>query len=133
MKLYPSFYTVAVPEGNELLLFNTRTLYFGRLDAALYRNVLVLVDDLNCGRVEKNSDEDVRSTAFLLRQKGFFVEDPVREREGVASRFEYRRKRGGHLGLTIAPTLDCNFSCPYCYERPERFTMSPETVSRIAE
>ncbi|MBL6956366.1 MAG: SPASM domain-containing protein [Chlorobium phaeobacteroides] len=133
MKLYPSFYTVAVPEGNELLLFNTRTLYFGRLDAALYRNVLVLVDDLNCGRVEKNSDEDVRSTAFLLRQKGFFVEDPVREREGVASRFERRRKSGGHLGLTIAPTLDCNFSCPYCYERPERFTMSPETVSRIAE
>ncbi|ASQ90488.1 hypothetical protein CHL67_05730 [Prosthecochloris sp. GSB1] len=133
MRLYPSSYTVVIPDGDDLLLFNTRTLYFGRLGADLYREVLLLIGALDDGGDARGiSNENARAAAFLLRQKGFFVDDPFRERERVAERFERQRGNRGHLGLTIAPTLDCNFACSYCYERSEPFTMSSETVERVA-
>jgi len=131
MRLYPSSYTVEIPDGDELLLFNTRTLYFGRLDADLYRKVLSLTGAPDNGNAGDVGNETVRHAAFLLRQKGFFVDDPSLERERVAGRFERQRHSRTHLGLTIAPTLDCNFACPYCYECPEAHTMSSDTVERI--
>lgn len=40
----------------------------------------------------------------------------------------------GRLALTLLVTEDCNFGCPYCYEKNKRpVDMSPETVDRLKE
>jgi uncharacterized protein len=54
--------------------------------------------------------------------------DELKMMDGVYSQ---RRFTPEVLGLTIAPTIDCNFACPYCYEdkRPGRIT--PEVEQQI--
>lgn len=50
---------------------------------------------------------------------------------------DYRMKRNLHkyntstMGLTIAPTLSCNFKCVYCYETPKPGVMSEETQGAL--
>lgn len=115
--LYPSRYNVIVPDGDDVLLFNTHSLCFGRLRASLYSDALELVESLNGETGDETTFSDqIRSVAFEMRQKGFFVQDPAAENTLVTSRFEQRKNTRNHLGLTIAPTVDCNFACPYCYE-----------------
>ena len=63
---------------------------------------------------------------------GFFVEDSVDESEVLQSRLRtvLNDKRAFHL--TINPTLECNFSCWYCYEEKKKGTiMSEDTVMRL--
>lgn len=38
------------------------------------------------------------------------------------------------LGMIVVPTLDCNFACPYCFEKNKRATyMSPEIEQRLCD
>ncbi|MFH1886174.1 MAG: radical SAM protein [Pseudomonadota bacterium] len=47
----------------------------------------------------------------------------------LASRFD-----ASEMALTLMVTEDCNFGCPYCYEKNKRrVDMSPETCDRLVE
>lgn len=131
--LYPSAYNVVVPNGNEVLLFNTHTLYFGRLDTSLYREAEELVAALRDNPGRKLPDSQAKQVAFELRQGGFFVEDREAEVVSVISRFDNQKQTRQHFGLTIAPTDGCNFACPYCYEHLNYASMTEETQRHVAD
>lgn len=59
-----------------------------------------------------------------LVQGHFLVEDDEDEIATLKTDMMTDRFRTDMLGLTIAPTLDCNFRCDYCYEEHLRVTMS---------
>jgi uncharacterized protein len=131
--LYSSPYNVVIPYGEEVLLFNTRSLQFGRLTASIYAEALESIAILNSGPPRYPIDEKIKHVLFELRYRGFLVDDPAQERNTVVSRFDRQRSNRGHLGLTIAPTDGCNFACPYCYENLNYTYMSAETQQHVAE
>ena len=55
-----------------------------------------------------------------LREGNFIVDDNENELELVRERLLRARYSSNSLGLTIAPTMDCNFACTYCYEKGHR-------------
>ena len=131
--LYSSPYNVVIPHGEEVLLFNTHSLQFGRLRASIYAEALESIARLNSRTSRYPIDEKIKHVLFELRHRGLLVDDPEQERNTVVSRFERQRADRGHLGLTIAPTDGCNFACPYCYESLNYTFMSDETQQHVAE
>ena len=52
-----------------------------------------------------------------LMYGGFIVKDYINELEEIRHDMYADRFSNNKLSLTIAPTSDCNFRCPYCYEK----------------
>ncbi len=64
---------------------------------------------------------------------GILVEENVDEYLKVFEQFNKKRFKKDKLFLTIAPTLDCNFGCPYCYEISKKSYMDLETENHILD
>ncbi len=75
---------------------------------------------------------DMLSDVLAAARKGNFVVDTDKDEV-----LDYETKRTAQkfsatsLGLTIAPTLDCNFRCVYCYETRRKGRMSAETRQNV--
>lgn len=74
---------------------------------------------------------DPETVAFIedMKNAGFLVGDEVDEISLIREKFISNRFSGKGLGLTIAPTMDCNFDCVYCFESektPEYMTVETE-------
>jgi uncharacterized protein len=65
-----------------------------------------------------------------LVQSGVLLPNDFDELDALRGRRHDRRPQG-YLGVTIAPTLRCNFRCTYCFERHPSETMSAETESAL--
>lgn len=67
-----------------------------------------------------------------LNSNGFIVEDAYDEYEKVKQLIKGINNNDENYRLIINPTVDCNFSCWYCYENHSLSTqMSEETMRRI--
>jgi uncharacterized protein len=65
-----------------------------------------------------------REIRELLVKARFLIEDDEDEIATLKVEILKDRFRTDLLAMTIAPTLDCNFRCDYCYEEHLRVTMS---------
>lgn len=67
-----------------------------------------------------------------LIKGGFIVEIERDETQEALNIIRDARKVSSWLGITIAPTMACNFSCPYCFEPKESMgTMSDLTSQKL--
>ena len=117
---------------NFLKQFEDATVFFNAVTCALAivdENFLRVVEDVknNCYD-EKKYDSQLISD---MKISGCLIEDDVDELE----RLEFFRNLSKYdmtkLGLTIAPTLDCNFRCKYCFETHPKGIMSAETQAAL--
>ena len=69
----------------------------------------------------------------LLAQEGLFVNEDADEVSALRLRYARDMANTKNFCLAIAPTLECNFTCPYCYEREVRHAgvMSPEAQDAL--
>jgi uncharacterized protein len=93
---------------------------------------LVILDGTELS-ILNNSHQEVGNKDFLeqLKTNGFLIDDDFDELNFLKY-FHYKTKFShSQLSLTIAPTLDCNFACPYCYENARKGSMSSEVQEKL--
>ncbi|MEG0249554.1 MAG: SPASM domain-containing protein [Peptostreptococcus sp.] len=114
-----------IKEG--LLLYNTLTSSI----------VLLENDDISKYNNLKSSDEFPRTHIDLINELidgGIIVSDNFNEFEYIKYINTVSRYKETGLRLTIAPTLNCNFACPYCFENGVvNKTMSNDIISKVID
>ncbi|RLE16382.1 MAG: hypothetical protein DRJ14_08645 [Acidobacteria bacterium] len=73
------------------------------------------------------------SVLEMLRDTGMLISTGTDELKEVLERYEKKRTATNKLSLTIAPTLDCNFACPYCYESRQPGKMDRKTGNQLLD
>lgn len=73
-------------------------------------------------------------TVMMLEEAGIIVESSCNELQLVLDAYHTckydRGNKNKHMQVTIAPSLFCNFNCPYCYERRTTARMSREILQQ---
>jgi uncharacterized protein len=119
----PSRYTFAFPVDPE------RTLLYNAL-----WNGLALVDAATAGALE-TMDPSVLAPGELhdnLRRGGFLIPEEEDELRVLQLRWRMAQFDTGTLSLTLAPTLDCNLRCTYCFESHPQIAMDEATEETLA-
>lgn len=117
---------------NFLRQFDNATIFFNAATCALAvvdENFLRAVDDVkNNSFDEKNFDAQLIAD---MKNSGCLVDDDVDELERLEFYRNVSKYDATNFGLTIAPTLDCNFRCKYCFETHPKGKMSAETQAAL--
>ena len=122
MKVKPSLFNYIYNRGNEHIVFNT----FSKACVSLDDNTIKL---LSCPSIVYSAGED--ATLDYFKENGFVVSEDFDE-VGFLKYYNYKvRFADDYLSLTIAPTLSCNFDCPYCFENKRIGIVDQETQELI--
>ncbi|HML88750.1 MAG TPA: SPASM domain-containing protein [Methylomusa anaerophila] len=110
----PSIYNFIWPaeQQDKVIVFNSMTTALIELDkdcAAVLNKPGFALEELSFGD---------RLLVAGLKEGGFVLDDEIDELQVL--KFNYNRQKydPGRMGLTIAPTMLCNFACTYCFEQP---------------
>lgn len=121
-----SKYTIPFVRDNIYFLYNTQTLSLMTVDKDIYDLILDSII-----KSEKLSSIDNETYTFLFG-KGIIVDDNDSSCQDFRTKMEYLKRLksfgGKTLSLVIAPTLACNFACPYCYEANLPLSLMDEKV-----
>ena len=112
------------------LLFNPKTCALAFADEeydCLLRKVVS-----NNGQVYSLTEKE-KEILNAAREAGFIVDGDTDEVEELSMKRSFAKYSHDALGITIAPTLMCNFACPYCYETRQPGFMSTETQNKLLE
>lgn len=125
---YNQFFT----SGNDgkWFAFNAMTEALATLDEEKYHLVKTILNDPN--QIDR-TDEAVRELWDDLVRGGYLVEDWIDELKILQIRNRTARFQNYGLGLTIVPTMNCNFQCPYCFETHPNQVMSQEVENALVE
>ena len=117
---------------NFLRQYDDATIFFNATTCTLAvvdENFLRVLDDVkNNSYDEKNYDAQLIAD---MKNSGCLVEDDVDELEQLEFYRNLAKYDMTNFGLTIAPTLDCNFRCKYCFETHPKGKMSAETQAAL--
>lgn len=103
-----SQYNISVEKNGVLLLYNTKTSSFVKIDSPhidIVKSIMEYPNDC----FEKNNE-----IYKNLRDGGFIVDDSTDEFGEIRDFFQRYRNKSDIMILTIIPSETCNFSCPYC-------------------
>ncbi|MBL4692413.1 MAG: 4Fe-4S cluster-binding domain-containing protein [Magnetovibrio sp.] len=124
--LRPSHFNVFVDSFFEActIAFNTRTGAFRALDEKAYADFLNLIEQAQTDKLPNTPG----ASSFIdeLYQDGFFVADDLNERRLFQDKYKESQAKGRGLALTIAPTVNCNFGCTYCFQDHQNRQMSDQ-------
>ena len=127
--LKPSRYNIIVQRTADTppLLFNTRTLRLFALEDEEENSICSI---LGRDRIVLGNGPPEEEAIGILTEHGFLV--ALRKDELSELQYRSRANRFSEIvGLTILPTLRCNFDCRYCFSRSVDADMSHEVQDAI--
>jgi len=125
MKL--SKYTFLFPAEEDYYIYNTLSNALLSIDKDSY-NILIKK------QTEKStvSEDDIDKELYeVLDEKRFITENDKDEFLAYKSMIHLQRNSKNFMHLTIAPTMDCNFSCHYCFEKKEKKYITSEVIDSL--
>lgn len=66
-----------------------------------------------------------------LTEARFLIDDDLDEISLLKLRNRKLRYNQNNLAMVVAPTLACNFDCPYCYVDREKNVMQPSVLAKV--
>lgn len=112
MKLKESKYNFFFPySNNKILAYNCFTSALAFIAEEDYKKYHKFTN--NEGILDEKLKQD-------LTFGGFLIPENMDEREYLREYIFEKRYDRRHLSLTIAPTMQCNFNCPYCFEQNKK-------------
>lgn len=125
MKL--SKYTFLFPVEEEYYIYNTLSNALIKIDSDSY-------SILQQARSEKS---EIKNTCIdkdlyeILEKNQFITEEEKDDFLAYKSIIDSQRNDTHFMHLTIAPTMDCNFSCHYCFEKKEKTYITSEIIDSL--
>ncbi|WP_319522180.1 radical SAM/SPASM domain-containing protein [uncultured Desulfosarcina sp.] len=104
-KVYRSSYNYFFKYAENIIGYNART------------GILALLSDEDAELLQKHRDISGHDTNRLDELQSFGFVHEGDELSKIKDRFNARTNDENYIHLAIAPTLLCNFNCPYCYEK----------------
>ena len=109
-----SRFTIVFEREGLFFLYNTYTQSLFKINAAYYQQISKVISK------EKNINILPKELIEFLESRHFIDDEKEQSAHDFCIKMEYRKRfesfSGKTLSLVIAPTLACNFACPYCYE-----------------
>lgn len=117
-----------ISKKNEYLLYNSMTNNFAEIDKEAYEILSNLSPQSQCSEI-KELDAELFEELFDAK---YLVESDEPMLNSLKLNSYLQRFDKNNLSLTIAPTLKCNFSCPYCFEENRKnIHMSDDTEEQL--
>ncbi|MEW5925769.1 MAG: 4Fe-4S cluster-binding domain-containing protein, partial [Candidatus Zixiibacteriota bacterium] len=101
-------------EDGTRLAFNALSCGLAEMDKDSYERYKDLADG-NGHSTEDETDDLLQN----LKKGGFLIPEDLDELDVLRAAHYQARFGNNGFGLTIVPTLNCNFACDYCYENKE--------------
>jgi len=117
-------HTVDSLVGNHKLIFNSFTGSLLELSPQEHQLVEPVLD----GHTTDTGDNKLNQR---LLDAGVIVPQDLDELAVIRERRDLRHLEKNFLGLTIAPTLQCNFRCDYCFEAHPNERMNADTEEAL--
>lgn len=113
---------------NKTVSFNSLTTNFSEVD----HRFKFILENINEIKYEDLEDE-YKEIFDKMKQGGYIISDDVDELQLLELRNLQGRFAMNSVGMTIAPTMDCNFGCSYCFEERKSGKMSNEVIEKVYE
>ena len=107
----PSRYNLIFDHNGKKLAFNTSSCALAEVDKS-FLNVLNHSKDLDF----YNDSELIKN----MKEGSYIIEDDCDELDQLKMLNYIGKFNSKDLSLVIAPTLNCNFACPYCFENSQK-------------
>ncbi len=122
---------LAMLETGDMLIFNATSNGFAIVNKDNAKIVKQLLNNPN----KPNLSVEVKELLSSLKRGKFILPHNINEFAQLKYRFWKSRFNFHTLSLTIAPTLNCNFECIYCYETwhntPKNRTMTKKSQEML--
>ncbi|MCL4908797.1 SPASM domain-containing protein [Streptococcus suis] len=118
-----SRYTIITEVEGEYILYNS-----------IYSSMVLLTfDELELLKQDIKNNTDKSNLITEMENQNIIVKNTIDEEEELYRVSDKLRFQPEQITFTIAPTMNCNFDCPYCYEKGFRcFTMNDEVAEKVA-
>lgn len=118
-----SNYNICTKIYNENYLYNSFT------------NSLIKLNDIYFEEIKERNikllDELTDNQVNILKNNGIIINNEVDELNMIKNKMKSLLANREILTLTIAPTLNCNFDCYYCFEEHQKGKMSNITKENL--